>query len=72
MKVVVLGAHPDDPESGCGGLAANCVRAGHEVVFTYATAYREGRQFFDRPEREVRTEEAREACRAIGAMPVFV
>jgi LmbE family N-acetylglucosaminyl deacetylase len=70
MKLVVLGAHPDDPESGCGGLAVNCVRAGHEVVFTYATAYREGRRFFDRPEREVRTEEAREACGVIGARAV--
>lgn len=66
MKVIVLGVHPDDPESGCGGLAANCVKAGHEVVFIYATAYREGRKFFGRPEKAVRTEEALAACEVIG------
>ena len=71
LKIVVLGAHPDDPESGCGGLAANCSGAGHEVVFTYATTYRAGRQFFDRPEGDVRAEEAREACGVLGARPVM-
>ena len=30
MKVLVFGAHPDDPESGCRGLASRCVEAGHE------------------------------------------
>ena len=66
MKIIVFGAHPDDPESACGGLAAQCVQAGHEVIFTYATAYREGRKFFDRPEKEVRTAEALAACQVIG------
>ena len=55
MKLLVFVAHPDDPESGCGGLAARCGRAGHEVVFLYATAYRQGREFYGRPEKEVRT-----------------
>ena len=65
-KILVLGAHPDDPESGCGGLAARCVKAGHEVVFTYATAFRPGREFFGRPEKEVRTGEALAACEVFG------
>lgn len=65
MKVLVFGAHPDDPESGCGGLAVNCVAAGHQVVFAYATAYRQGREFFGRPEREVRTAEALAACEVL-------
>jgi len=66
MKILIFGAHPDDPESGCGGLASQCVRGGHEVVFTYATAYRPGREYFGRPEREVRTAEALAACEIFG------
>ena len=67
MRVIILGAHPDDPESGCGGLAVNAVREGHEVCFVHATAFRAGRQFFGRPEREVRTEEANAAAAVLGA-----
>jgi len=70
MKVLILGAHPDDPESGCGGLAVNCVRAGHEVIFIYATTFRQGRQFFGRPEKEVRTEEALAACKILGVRAI--
>jgi N-acetylglucosamine malate deacetylase 1 len=66
MKILIFGAHPDDPESGCGGLASQCVRAGHEVIFTYATAYRPGREYFGRSEREVRTSEALAACGIFG------
>jgi LmbE family N-acetylglucosaminyl deacetylase len=72
MKTLVFGAHPDDPESGCGGFAAQSVKAGHEVVFMYATAYRQGRQFFGRPEREVRTEEALSACEVIGVRGIIL
>ena len=70
MKIIILGAHPDDPESGCGGLAARCVEAGHEVVFTYGTAFRPDREFFGRSEREVRTEEALAACKVFGVRGV--
>ena len=70
MKIVILAAHPDDPESGCGGLAALCVEAGHEVVFTYATAFRQGRSLSGRPERDVRTEEALAACGVLGVRGV--
>ncbi len=70
MKIIILGAHPDDPESGCGGLAARCVEAGHELVFTYGTAFRPGREFFGRPEKEVRTEEALAACQVFGVRGV--
>ena len=71
MKLLIFGAHPDDPESGCGGLAARAVSAGHEVVFLYATAFREGRTFFGRPEKEVRTAEALAACKVIGATGIL-
>ena len=32
LKVVVFGGHPDDPESGAGGLIATLTRQGHEVI----------------------------------------
>jgi len=72
MKIIVFGAHPDDPESGCGGLAAECIKKGHEVVFIYATVFRHGREYFGRPEKEVRTEEALAACKIIGARGVML
>jgi hypothetical protein len=28
LRAVVFGAHPDDPESGCGGLIALLTKAG--------------------------------------------
>ncbi|MBN1671488.1 MAG: PIG-L family deacetylase [Kiritimatiellae bacterium] len=72
MKIIVFGAHPDDCESGCGGLIVNAVQAGHEVHCLYATAFREGRLCFGRPEKEVRTEEATAACRVMGATAEFL
>jgi hypothetical protein len=32
LKVVCVGGHPDDPESGCGGMLARYVEAGHRVT----------------------------------------
>src|SRR3954449_12950026 len=71
LKVVVFGGHPDDPESGAGGLIATLTRQGHEVICAYGTAFRGGRKFFDRPEAEVRREEATAACEVLGAKPKF-
>jgi N-acetylglucosamine malate deacetylase 1 len=66
-RLLVFGAHPDDPESGCGGLIANAVDAGWTVLCLYATAYREDRTYFGLTEREVRSTEARAACVFLGA-----
>jgi len=71
VKVVIFGAHPDDPESGAGGLAAVLSRAGHEVILAYGTSFRGARRFFDKPEGEVRRREASAACRILGATPKF-
>ena len=51
---MVFGGHPDDPESGAGGLIATLTGLGHEVILAYGTAFRGDRQFFGRPEAEVR------------------
>jgi LmbE family N-acetylglucosaminyl deacetylase len=71
LKVVVFGGHPDDPESGAGGLIATLTRQGHQVIAAYGTAFRGGRRFFDRPEADVRREEATAACKDLGATPWF-
>lgn len=71
LRVVVFGGHPDDPESGAGGLIATLTRQGHEVICAYGTTYRGGRQVLGRPEDEVRREEAAAACKVLGAKPKF-
>src|SRR5262249_36533957 len=37
LKVIVAGAHPDDPESAAGGTAARYADLGHDVVCLYLT-----------------------------------
>ena len=36
-KILVIGAHPDDPETGAGGTICLLTRAGHDVVCVYLT-----------------------------------
>jgi N-acetylglucosamine malate deacetylase 1 len=71
LRVVVFGGHPDDPESGAGGLVATLTQKGHEVICAYATTFRGDRRFFRRSEGEVREEEATAACKVLGAKPKF-
>src|SRR2546430_9976432 len=37
LKVVCVGGHPDDPESGCGGTLARYAARGHAVTIVYLT-----------------------------------
>jgi GlcNAc-PI de-N-acetylase len=37
LRVVVVGAHPDDPESSCGGTMSRYADLGHEVIAVYLT-----------------------------------
>src|SRR5262249_16487135 len=71
LKVVVFGGHPDDPESGAGGLIATLTRQGHEVICAYGTTFRGDRRFFGRPEGEGRQDEASAPCQVLGAKPKF-
>jgi LmbE family N-acetylglucosaminyl deacetylase len=71
LRVVVFGGHPDDPESGAGGLIATLTGQGHEVLCAYGTTFRDDRRYFDRPEADVRREEATAACKVLGALPKF-
>ena len=72
MNIVMMGAHPDDPESGCFGLAIRAARAGHRVVALYMTSGRPGAGVGGRPEAEVREAEARAACALCGVEADFL
>ena len=71
-KLLVAGAHPDDPESACGGLMASYADAGHEVVSLYLTRGEAGIRGKSHEEAaRIRTAEAEESCGILGARPVF-
>jgi LmbE family N-acetylglucosaminyl deacetylase len=67
MRVLAIGAHPDDLEINCGGTLAKYVKLGHEVVMAYVTNGDMG-HFYIQPEEmaKIRKEEARRASRVIG------
>jgi LmbE family N-acetylglucosaminyl deacetylase len=72
LKVVIVGGHPDDPESGCGGTMARLADLGHEVVAMYLTRGEAGIRGKGADEvAQIRTAEAQEACRILKARAVF-
>lgn len=72
LRVVVAGAHPDDPESGCGGLIARYADAGHDVAILYLTRGERGIKGKTYEEAgAIRTAEAQKACEILRARPVF-
>ena len=72
LKVVCVGAHPDDPESGCGGTLATYAALGHRVTIVYLTRGERGIPGkSDADAAAIRTAEAETACGIIGAKPVF-
>jgi LmbE family N-acetylglucosaminyl deacetylase len=72
LHVVCVGAHPDDPESGCGGTLARYAAAGHRVTVIYLTRGEAGVKGKSHDEAAaIRTAEAEAACKALGAKPVF-
>lgn len=73
LKIAVCGAHPDDPETGCGGTMALYSESGHEVVAVYLTRGERGIAGKSYSEAaDIRTKEALEACKILGARAVFV
>jgi LmbE family N-acetylglucosaminyl deacetylase len=72
LKVVCVGAHPDDPESGCGGTLARYATAGHQVTAIYLTRGEAGIPGKSHDEAAtIRTAEAEAACKILGARAVF-
>lgn len=75
LKIVATGAHPDDPESGCGGTLAKFAEAGHEIVILYLTIggaklIEEGSSTLEKNER-ARREEVSVSNKILNARPVF-
>src|SRR5690349_16650778 len=72
LKVVCVGGHPDDPESGCGGTLARYAALGHSVTAIYLTRGEAGVPGKSHEEAAaIRSAEAAAACKIIGAKPVF-
>ena len=71
-KIVCVGGHPDDPESGCGGTLAKLVNSGHEVTIIYLTTGEAGIPGTSHDEAaRIRKQESINACKVLNAKPVF-
>lgn len=66
MRVVAIGAHPDDIEIGLGGTIARHVSCGHDVTFLIAT---DGIAGYDRSD-DARRSEATDAAGVLGVEDV--
>jgi LmbE family N-acetylglucosaminyl deacetylase len=72
LRVVCVGAHPDDPESGCGGTLARYAEAGHRAIVVYLTRGEAGISGKSHEEAAaIRSAECEAACKVLGARPVF-
>jgi len=72
LKVVCVGGHPDDPESGCAGTLARYSELGHAVTVVYLTRGERGISGKSLEEAaKIRTAECEQACKTVGAKPVF-
>ena len=73
LKVVVVGAHPDDCEFQAGGIACLYRQGGHHVTFVSATNGDTGHQALKgRRLAQRRAQEAAQACARIGAASVIL
>ncbi|HET7841886.1 MAG TPA: PIG-L family deacetylase [Terriglobia bacterium] len=72
LKVIVVGGHHDDPESGCGGTMALYASQGHEVVSLYLTRGEAGIPGRSHDEAaRIRTAESLRACEILKARALF-
>ena len=72
-KILVIGAHPDDPETGAGGTICLLTRAGHDVVCVYLTRGEAGIRGKTHAEAAaIRVAERERACAVTGARHIFM
>lgn len=70
--VLCIGAHPDDPESGCGGTLLLHRQQGDQVHVLYLTKGEAGIPGLSHAKAAaIREQEARNACQLMGATPHF-
>jgi LmbE family N-acetylglucosaminyl deacetylase len=72
LHILCIGAHPGDPEFGCGGTMAKYSKAGNSVTFLYITrgeAYNANQSYA--LSADIRTKEAELACKILRAIPLF-
>jgi len=73
LKVICVGGHPDDPESGCGGTLAKFAGAGHEVKVLFLTRGEAGIEGKTHDEAAtIRTKESEAACKILNVKPFFL
>ena len=72
LKIVCVGGHPDDPESGCGGTLAMLSTAGHSVTIIYLTSGEAGINGVSHADAAaIRSKEAIAACAILNSKSVF-
>lgn len=72
-KALIIGAHPDDPESMCGGTMLMLQQQGCEVVSVYLTAGEAGIPGKTHEEAAaIRREECKKACEVLGMRYIFM
>ena len=72
LKILCIGGHPDDPESGCGGTLAKLSAAGHGITCVYLTRGEGGIDGKSQSEAAaIRSKEAEAACKLLNIKPHF-
>ena len=73
MRILAVGAHPDDLEILCGGTLAKYAQAGHHVTMAVATNGELGSPTLSKPEiAEIRHQEACASAALIGADFIWI
>jgi LmbE family N-acetylglucosaminyl deacetylase len=73
MRILVVAAHPDDIDFGCGGSIAAWTAEGHEIAYCICTSGEAGEAPQEVPRERVpalREHEQREAARVLGVTDV--
>ncbi len=72
LKVLCIGGHPDDPESGCAGTLSRYTELGHLVTILYLTRGERGIRNTGLDEAaKIRSAECEKACQILGARARF-